>query len=279
MIYRYRQPSYHLRNYVRDYVLAHFVIDTNQNVPLKPFPAKPQGGIIFFIKGFLIANNPSLSTTEKREHTLIVGQQEFRQTFQLSHEFLMIDVIFQPGALNKLLGIPMTEFLNKHIDAELLFGQQIHDVNEQLANSICYETMFGIIEKFLLEKIKRVKDNIHPIDKIGQFILDNPTYFDLDSLANHACLSHRQFERRFVQQVGITPRFYQRMGRFRKAFELKLRYGKLNWLEVAWQTGYGDYQHLVKDCKQFSGNTPHQLMQEQNHSPSEMLGIKLDYYR
>ena len=279
MIYRYSKPSCHLRHYVRDYVLAHFVIDTNQDVPLKPFPAKPQGGIIFFIKGFLIANNPSLSITEKREHALIVGQQEFRQTFQLSHEFLMIDVIFQPGALYKLLGIPMTEFLNKHIDAELLFGQQIHDVNDQLANSICYEKMFSIIEKFLLEKIKKVKNNLHPIDKIGQFILDNPTSFNLEFLASLACLSHSQFERRFVQQIGITPRLYQRMARFRKAFELKLRHSELNWLDVAWQTGYGDYQHLVKDCKEFSGNTPHQLMQEQNYSPSGMLGIKLDYYR
>ncbi len=279
MIYRYSQPSYQLRNYVRDYVLAHFVIDTNQSVPLKPFPAKPQGGITFFIKGFLIANNPSLSITEKREQTLIVGQQEFRQTFQLSHEFLMIDVIFQPGALNKLLGIPMTEFLNKHIDAELLFGQEIRDVIEQLANTFCYETMFSIIEKFLIEKIKKVKDNLHPIEKIGQFILDNPTSFNLDSIAKQACLSHRQFERRFVQQVGITPRFYQRMGRFRKAFELKLRHRDLNWLDIAWQTGYTDYQHLVKDCRQFSGNTPNQLIQEQNLSPSEMLGIKLKYYR
>ncbi|MGI8636749.1 MAG: DUF6597 domain-containing transcriptional factor, partial [Segetibacter sp.] len=121
MIYRYRQPAYYLRNYVRDFVLAHFVIDANQSVPPKPFPAKPQGGIVFFIKGFLIANNPSLLITEKREKTLVVGQQEYRQTFQLSHEFLMIDVIFQPGALYKLLGIPMTELLNKHIDAELLF--------------------------------------------------------------------------------------------------------------------------------------------------------------
>ncbi len=81
MIYQYRQPSYHLRDYVRDYVLAHFVIDTKQSVPLKPFPAKPQDGMLFIIKGFLTANNSRLLLTEKREQTLIVGQQEFRQTF------------------------------------------------------------------------------------------------------------------------------------------------------------------------------------------------------
>jgi AraC-like DNA-binding protein len=204
-------------------VLAHFVIDPNQDVPLKPFPAKPQGGIVFYIRGFVIANGASLLIAEKRERTQIVGQQEFRQTFQLSHEFLMIDVIFQPGALYKLLAIQMTEFLSKNIDAELIFGQEIHDVNDQLANTSCYETMFSIIERFLFERIKKVKTNLHPIDKIGEFILDNPNTFNLDFIANQACLSNRQFERRFVQQVGVTPRFYQRMGRFRKAFELKMR--------------------------------------------------------
>lgn len=279
MIYQYRQPGYHLRNYVRDYVLAHFVIDPNQDVPLKPFPAKPQGGILFLIRGFFNANDSSSSIIEKRERTQIVGQREFRQTFQLSHEFLMIDVIFQPGALYKLLGIPMTEFLNKNIDAELIFGQEIRNVNDQLANTLCYETMFSIIEKFLFEKIKKVKDNLHPIDKIGEFILDNSNSFKLDFIANQACLSYRQFERRFVQQVGVTPRFYQRMGRFRKAFELRLRYSNLSWLEIAWQMGYTDYQHLVRDCKQFSGNTPNQLMQEEKNSPSHMLGINLQYYR
>ncbi|MGI8635858.1 MAG: helix-turn-helix domain-containing protein [Segetibacter sp.] len=279
MIYRYRQPAHHLSGYVRDYVLAHFVINTNQKVPLKPFPAKPQGGIVFFIKGFLIANNPSLSIIEKREQTLIVGQQEYRQTFQLSHEYLMIDVIFQPGALNKLLGIPMTELLNKHINAELVFGEEIRDVNERLANANCYETMFTIIEKFLIEKIKKVKDNLHPVDKIGEFILDNPVSFNLDFVAGEACLSHRQFERRFVQQVGITPRFYQRMGRFRTALELKIRYRNVSWTDIAWQMGYADYQHLVKDCKQFSGNTPNQLIEEENNSPSQILGIKLEFYR
>lgn len=279
MIYQYRQPGNHLKDYVRDYVLAHFVMNTNQDVPLKPFPAKPQGGILFLIKGFLVANNPSLSITEKRGQALLVGQQEYRQTFQLSHEFLMIDVIFQPGALYKLLGIPMTELLNKHVDAELLFGQEICNINDRLANAVCYETMFTIIEQFLLEKIKKVRDNMHPVDKIGQVILDNPYSFNLDFFANQACLSHRQFERRFTQQVGITPRFYQRMGRFRKAFELKLQHGKLPWQDIAWQTGYTDYQHLAKDCKQFSGNTPNELIQEQNDSPSEMLGIKLQFHR
>jgi hypothetical protein len=48
MIYQYRQPSCHLRNYVRDYVLAHFVIDATKMCPLSLFLQNHKAGFIFY---------------------------------------------------------------------------------------------------------------------------------------------------------------------------------------------------------------------------------------
>lgn len=279
MIYRYIRPSLHLRSYVRDYVLAHLVIDSNKIVPIKPFPAKPEEGFTFYIRSFLISSNPELETIEKRARTYIVGQQVFRQNLQFSHEYIMINVQLQPGALFKLLGIPMAEFLNKNVDAELLFGQEIRDVNDKLADTFSYVGMFKIVEAFLWKRIQKVKGNIHPMDKIGELILENSHPFNLDYIASQACLSPSQFERRFVKQVGVTPKFFARMCRFHKAFKIKKRSPEINWLDIAWQSGYTDYQHLVKDCKQFSNTTPNFLLQEENQSPAQMLGVKLGYYR
>jgi AraC-like DNA-binding protein len=279
MIYRYIQPSPHLRNYVRDYVLAHLVVDSNNAVPNKPFPAKPEEGFIFYIRSFLIASNTKLKTTERRTGIQVVGQQVYRQNFQFSHEYIMFNVQFQPGALFKLLGIPMTELLNRNIDAELLFGQEIRDINDQLANTFTYDGIFQIVEAFLWKKIQKIKGNIHPMDKIGQMMLENPYHFNLDHVAGQACLSPSQFERRFVQQLGVTPKFFARMCRFHKAFNLKKRFPKTSWFDIAWQTGYTDYQHMVKDCKGFSGTTPHLLMQEEAQSPAQMLGVELQYYK
>jgi AraC-like DNA-binding protein len=279
MIYRYIQPSPHLREYIRDYVLAHLVISSNTTVPLKPFPAKPEEGFTFYIRGSLLATNPYTGTTEKRARTCIVGQQVYRQNFQFSHEYLMFNVQFQPGALFKLFGIPMRELLNKNIDAELLFGQEIRDINDQLANSYSYQEIFHLVEAFFWKKIQRATEKKHPMDKIGQMILENPHHFNLDTTASQACLSTRQFERRFVEQVGVTPKFFARMCRFHQAFKLKKRYPHISWSAIAWQTGYTDYQHMVKDCKQFSGTTPALLMQEEDQSPAQMLGIQLGYYQ
>jgi hypothetical protein len=136
-------------------VLAHLVIDSNKTVPLKPFPAKPEEGFTFYIKSFLIARNEQLGTIEKRAKTYIVGQQVYRQNFEFSHKFLMFNVQFQPGALFKLLKIPMTEFLNRNVDGELLFGQDIRDVNDQLANTFCYESILGLSKHFYGKKFKK----------------------------------------------------------------------------------------------------------------------------
>ncbi len=117
------------------------------------------------------------------------------------------------------------------------------------------------------------------MDKIGELILEHSHPFNLDYIASQACLSPSQFERRFVQQVGVTPKFFARMCRFHKAFKIKKNSPEINWLDIAWQTGYTDYQHLVKDCKQFSNTKPNFLLQEENQSPAQVLGVKLEHYR
>jgi transcriptional regulator GlxA family with amidase domain len=92
-------------------------------------------------------------------------------------------------------------------------------------------------------------------------------------MASLACLSISQFERRFIQQTGITPKFYTRINRFYQAYQIKEKNPKNDWLSIALETGYHDYQHLVKDFKQFSDTTPHSLLKAQASSPERILGI------
>ena len=47
----------------------------------------------------------------------------------------------------------------------------------------------------------------------------------------------------------------------------------MDWLRIAVETSYHDYQHLVKDFKQFSNVTPHFLLAAQAQSPERILGI------
>ena len=194
-----------------------------------------------------------------------------RQNLHLPKDYLAISVRFQPGALFKFLKVPMSEFLHKNEDAELVLGHEVRKLNDQLANTESYENMLSLIEEFLWNKIQHLKENIHPVDKIGQLILNSPQQFSLDKFAREACLSASQLERRFVQQIGVPPKFYSRVCRFYQAFTMKQQNPALPWLDIAWETGYNDYQHMVKDFKTFSDCTPNQLILEASVSPEQHL--------
>ncbi len=86
-----------------------------------------------------------------------------------------------------------------------------------------------------------------------------------------------KFEKRFERQVGITPKYFARICRFYQAYELKDTRQDLDWLSIAVQTGYTDYQHLVKDFKRFAGVTPNRLIQESNHNPERQLKLNAEF--
>jgi hypothetical protein len=108
----------------------------------------------------------------------------------------MFHIRFQPGGLFKLLGIPMDELVHQNIDAVLILGREVKEVQEQLEESKCYDAMLRILNNYFLKKIRQLKESNRPIDKIGQMILVNPQSFNLEKTAREACLSHRQFEKR-----------------------------------------------------------------------------------
>jgi AraC-like DNA-binding protein len=278
MICKRLQPSLELRDYIKEYLTIHLVFEnTSVPIPAKAYPVNPEEGIRFLVRGSLFSESPELGTAEKRPTVSIFGQPNSRQNLFVSHEYLMIHVRFQPGGLFKLLRIPMTELVHQNFDAELIIGKEIKEVQEQLAEAGNYDFMLTILNNYFQNKVKQIRNISQPIDKIGQMILENPQRFNLEKTASQACLSVRQFEKRFTQQIGITPKYYARICRFNQAYELKELQPKLDWLSVAIQTGYNDYQHLVKDFKQFAGTTPNALIQESLNNPERILKIASDF--
>jgi transcriptional regulator GlxA family with amidase domain len=106
--------------------------------------------------------------------------------------------------------------------------------------------------------------------------LTNPTAFSLDWLACQANMSPRQFQRKFHERIGLSPKLYSRISRFWKAFEYKEKNPSSDWLSIALQFGYSDYYHLSKDFKQFAHVTPNILIEEYSKRPEIVFSNFLD---
>lgn len=280
MMFRMVQPTPALHPYIQGYMMWHMVFDPSGPQPVKAYPVNPEEGMTFHVKGWvqsesISVNQRSLGLADKRPKAVIFGQANLRQNLFLPYEFLTIHVYFRPGTLFKLLRIPMSELVNQYIDAEQFWSRDIQDVNDQLANATDYDALPRILDAFFCRKINQINPRNHPIDYAGQFIINNPQQFRLASLAGKVCMSNRVFEKRFVERVGVNPKFLARVSRFWKAYKLKESNPTLDWLSIAMHTGYTDYQHLVKDFKQFANTTPTVLMLQNAQDPDRRLNLRL----
>lgn len=75
-------------------------------------------------------------------------------------------------------------------------------------------------------------------------------------VASGVGLSERQFERRFGTEVGLTPKQFARIVRFRAAAVDVAMRGAGNWGEVAAHRGFADQAHLVREFAEIFGMTP-----------------------
>ncbi len=273
MIYQVIQPSLHLQDFIKDYTILHFTFANNAASPIKPFPANTQHCLVFYLSGGVNAFDPAAKISKCFPRISINGSQISRFDFRLSPQFQMFSVCFHPGALSKFLQLPLTEFIDDRIDAEAILNPQIGQLYEQMINAPSHESLLQMTEQYLFKKIESLKHRLHPIDKVAKIIAETPASFNMEKMAKLACLSNSQFERKFMQQNGITPKFFARINRFYQAYQSKDKHPNADWLRIALHSGYYDYQHLVKDFKQFSGSSPRSLLAAQARSPERILGI------
>ena len=274
MIFKDISPALPLDPIVQLYRLRHFIIPKNLIIHPKPYTPKPEQCMTFYARGYEINEIVGSNQKIKKPRSVLSGQYTYTvNKFSGNSEFLMILVVFKPGALHKLTGIPFSELVNQHIDLEDVFPKEAVMVNERLSSCSDYQEMISIIETFLISLLRKQKIITRPADEVFNTINTWNMNHSLSWLANQACLSPRQFERKAYQFLGITPQLFARIVRFNESYKMRLKSPQSDWFSIAVNCGYHDYQHLVRDYKQFASTTPNNLFAAESKVLERALGL------
>lgn len=240
---------------LRPFVKAYWYLHIQHNAPAISIPIAPipETCLYFYPKDKLHVNYLDKSTQTIPDN-IITGQVTVRHNLVIPHNYLMFKVLLQPSGFFRLFGIPMTLFAGGHEEMNPVLGNEIREIRERIENAAMFEEMVGIMERFLLRKVAAYKVEKHAIDAVLE--QSNFYQYSLDQLANDACLSSRQFERKFLERTGVSPKFYGRIVRFNRAMKIKKQQPNRSWLHIAYDCGYFDHNHLLRDFKQFTGEVP-----------------------
>lgn len=279
MILKDFPPGSEFREYVKCYRIVHFRFDNQDIIPTKFYPPKPEQVLHFWsVKGFAIRRADDIVKTQ--EEIFFSGQQTYvNEQITRVREYVNFQIVFQPSAFYRITGIPPMEFNNKSVDASYLFPKNIRDTREQLQNARNYPEMLCIGEAFVKSLVLQSKKDFNLIDSVANSLIQTREAVSMDRLASESCLSTKQFYRKFTERTGMNPKDYLQIVRFNKAYNLKNKYPHMDWLRIAIECDYYDYQHLVKAYKHFTGLTPTRFNQVESKGPDRLLGLAEGVYR
>jgi AraC-like DNA-binding protein len=236
-------------------MISQYQLDRSGPAPVLPFPPQPEHCLYFYPKDRVICRNYSNDRIQELPRSILVGPQLSRVDLTMGYHMLVIMVGFQPGGMHRLLRLPMEEMLDRPVDARLILGKEIETITEQLDAAPDHPTMLGIIQQYLLGKMKVLK-TVLPVEQVLVNMLRNGHLLNVDQLARESCVSVRQLERQFRERTGLTPKLYSRLVRFSRAWIMREKNAGLSWLHIAHACAYADQMHMIRDFKYFAGVTP-----------------------
>ncbi len=266
-------PNAALQKYVCKYQVFRFVFDKQTIPPIKHHYPRPEHCITFYIKDTQRFNYQKLETMRPYPHCVINGMHTIPVFRSGGTDFLALKVILRPAVLYQLLRFPINELTNTYINAEEIWGNEVRSVCSCLKDLDELPEMITVVERFLENQIKKTKYDYQPIDKVSDWLINTENPVSIDWLASQSCLSVRQFIRKFEERIGISAKTFERIIRFDKAYRMKNRHPEYDWLFIAVSCNYHDYQHMVKDFKQFSNRTPCSLYDLELNAPERSFGF------
>ena len=180
----------------------------------------------------------------------------------------IIGVLFRPGGVFRLLSVPTEEFRNEQVPLELILGGD--SLRHQLIAAATPAARFFLLEKLLLRQLQRSR-LLHRAVRYAVNAFERDSFLTVAAVLAKIGLSERRFSRIFGEQVGLTPKLFQRVRRFQRTMASLPAYGEVDWAGTATANGYYDQAHLINDFRAFSSVTPSDFFAsrivQRNHLP------------
>jgi len=214
-----------------------------------------------------------------RDGAWVVGLHTRHQVTRASGERHFMVVRFTPIGAHLFLGLPMHLIANEAIDLEAIDPGLARTLMNRAQAARTWTDRFAAMESLIAERIADAETS-SPVSVVWRQLAAADGRIALGSLARELDCSHRTLIARFRTCVGLPPKTIVRLLRFNRVMRAIDRssptrtnevVGKpyiesthadgrgaraIRWADIATDCGYFDQAHLIKDFREFAGNTP-----------------------
>lgn len=174
----------------------------------------------------------------------------------------MFVIQFKAFGAYPFLHQPMEKLTDRVLPGDQFVNKDLFETRERLSVAATSKDKFAVADEWLDAHFDRgylpsqslidvvAKIKAQPAAKLND-VIDS-----FDGTQKHLISQFRKF-------VGITPKQFQRVLRFNDVF-VKLQGDQfLSWSDIAYQCGYSDQSHFIREFKRFSGFIPESFLREE----------------
>lgn len=191
------------------------------------------------------------------ERSLVAGihaQTRKYTRWVVDRDWAIFGCYLYPYALPRLFGFPADDFTDGLTDFRSVLGPAGAELEERMLAADDDPGRLAILSDFLIGQLERRKRELPPVFTSINRMIEARGLIGVSKLASEYAMSNRQFERKFREFSGFTPKFYSRIIRFQAALK---KFGSDSSLtDIAYACGYFDQSHFINDFKEFSGYNP-----------------------
>jgi AraC-like DNA-binding protein len=135
-----------------------------------------------------------------------------------------------------------------------------------LAEARDWDRRFDLLEGLIAERVGAAKPPRGEIVQAWRRMQETGGTLDIGALARDVGWSHKHLIAQFRDQLGAPPKLIGRVLRLKRAIKLIGQSNQPRWAALAFDCGYFDQSHLIREFRQLAGCTP-----------EEYLGLQLPF--
>lgn len=235
---------------LQDHVLYFWTLEINRDEcdrPIRTFVDDSTGILIEF---------PTNTNNCLPRRTMIYGQTTAPTLNQNKNPFFILGVLFQPYAIKELFGLNAYELTNQKIHLDDFFNNQFTEI---IASEKTLSDKVNSLSEHISKRMTKCKSIDNFIRHCMHYIKQHNGMLTVKDLQDKFRLSERQLERRFKDVIGISPRHYLKITRFKKTVNVLSKKTTDSLTDIAYKFNYFDQSHFINQAKELSGLSPKNL--------------------
>jgi AraC-like DNA-binding protein len=144
-------------------------------------------------------------------------------------------------------------------------GREWNDLATRIEPSVReddYDAAVAMVEDHLIERLLTARVDLKNIHSAAKMLYLQKGRFRVAELAEHCDLSTRQLQRQFQEVVGVSAKTLARSIRFEQVRKQLMLDPNQSLTALAYEHGYADQAHFIRDFKEFADRTPSECARE-----------------